>query len=93
MEKKRAKGRKSMDSENTDSDHYLINMKDILHKAEIRRWGNPQEKVNLQHLSPNRACKKQKYVEEVPIYPFNDLLAQIKHDGEKDQGIWEICRV
>ena len=38
-----------------------INMREILHRAEIRKWGKPKEKVNLQHLSPNRLSKKAKY--------------------------------
>lgn len=42
-------------------------MKEIIQKAEIRRWGKAKETVNLQHLSPNRIGKKQKYFDDVSI--------------------------
>ena len=49
---------------------FNLNMKEIISKAEIRRWGKAREKVNLQHLSPNRNQKKNKYFDEVS-YPLN----------------------
>lgn len=49
------------------SDGELINMKEIIQKAEVRRWGKPKERINLQHLSPNRNYKKVKAFEDVRI--------------------------
>ncbi len=51
----------------------MVNMKEILKKAEIRRWGKPKEKVNLQHMSPERVGKKRKIYEEVSKTNHNML--------------------
>lgn len=45
-----------------------LNMKEIIQKAEIRKWGKAKEKVNLQHLSPDRNKKKAKYLDEVSFF-------------------------
>lgn len=57
----------------TEDRENLINMKEIIQKAEIRRFGKVKEKVNLQHLSPNRNTKKIKYAEDVSQnHPHNN---------------------
>jgi hypothetical protein len=45
-------------------------MKEILQKAEIRRWGKPKERVDITHLSPTRELKNQKYIDDVRKQPL-----------------------
>lgn len=56
MEKKKKAGSLSMVEENKPE--YQLDMKEIIQRAEIRKWGKAKEKVNLQHLSPERNRKQ-----------------------------------
>jgi hypothetical protein len=57
---------------------YRLNMKDIVQKAEARKWGKAREKVNLQHLSPERNKKKSKYYDDVRSKLLLFFIASVK---------------
>lgn len=58
-------------------------MEEILRRAEIRRYGVPTEKLNFQHMSPNRNVKRNKYFEDVILLLFLSLQGIVSETSRK----------